>query len=138
MVLLILSHMHPCNMSLTPFFLRMFHVCATDSTCKLGVGYHLLIYWLRKATIVLKSFSYLSGCALTVATAVDNLSHLIPFNRYLTFDLGSSPWHPYSIRFTRIIWYLTCQVHTFPNFMLSFLHHRLISVMPSQLMMLLH
>ena len=78
-------------------------VCATEATFTLGVGAILLIYWVKKVTTVSKLFLYLSGCALTVATAVDNLSHLMPFNRYLTFDHGSRPWYPYSIRFSRII-----------------------------------
>ena len=47
-------------------------VWLTEATFTLGVGALLLIYWVRKVTTALKSFFYLSGCALTVATAVDN------------------------------------------------------------------
>ena len=91
-------------------------VCVTDATFTLGVGAFLSMYWVRKATTASKSFSYLSGCALTAATAVDNLSHLMPFNRYQTFDPGLRPWYPYSMIFARIIWYLTWQATYFSQF----------------------
>ena len=58
----------------------------------------------EKATTVWRN---LSRCALTAATAVDNLSHLMPCYRYLTFDPGSRHWYPYSRRFPRKIWYST-------------------------------
>ena len=73
--------------------------CMTDATFTLGVCDLFSIYWVTKATTASKSLSYLSGCALTAATTVDNLLHLMPFNRYQTFDLGLRPWYPYFIRF---------------------------------------
>ena len=85
-----------------------------------------------------KFFSYLSGCTLTVVTTVDNLSHSMPLNRYQTFDSRSRPWHPYSIRFPRIIWYLTCQVTYFPSSMPSSLNHTWMSVALTWLLMLSH
>ena len=92
-------------------------VGSTDATFTLGVGALLMKYWVRKVTTASKSFSYLPGCALTVANAVDNLLHLIPFNRYQTFDHELRPWYPYSIRVSRIIWYLTWWATYFPNSM---------------------
>ena len=78
-------------------------VRGTFATFTLGVDAFLSIYWVKKVTTASKSFSYLSGCTLTVVTAVDNLSHLLLFNRYQTFDPGSRPCYPYSIRFPRMI-----------------------------------
>ena len=43
-------------------------------------------------------------------------SHLMSFNKYQTFDPGSRHWYHYSIRFLRIIWYLTCQATYFSQF----------------------
>ena len=37
----------------------------TDATFALGVGDLLSIYWVKEVTTASKSFSYLSGCALT-------------------------------------------------------------------------
>ena len=65
---------------------------------------------------VLKTFSYLSCCDLTAATAMDNFLRLRPFNRYQTFKLGSRPWYPYFISFPGIIWYLKCQATVFIQF----------------------
>ena len=91
-------------------------VWATEVTFTLSVGALLLTYWVMKVTTASKSFLFLSGCALTVATAVDSLSHLMPFNRYQTFDPGSRPWYQYSIRFLRITWYLICWATYFSQF----------------------
>ena len=71
---------------------------------------------MRKVTTASKSFWYLSGSVLTVATPVDNLSHLMSFNRYGTFDPELRPWCSYSIRFPRIIWYLTWRATYFSQF----------------------
>ena len=76
----------------------------------------LSIYCVRTVTTASKYFSYLSGCTLTMVTAVENLSHLMPFNRYQTFDLRSRPWYQYSIRFPRIICYLTFGAKYFYEF----------------------
>ena len=73
-----------------------------EANFTLGVGLLFSIYWVRKATTASKSFSYLSGWAFTTTTVMDNLSHLMLFNRYQTFDNGSRHWYPYSIRFPRI------------------------------------
>ena len=74
----------------------------------------------KKGDYCIKILLYLCGCALIAATAVDNLSYLMLFNRHCTFNHGSRPWYPYSIRFPRIIWYLTCQttyISQFHNFL---------------------
>ena len=104
----------------------------TEVTFTLSVGAH-------SVTTTWKSFSYLYGCALTAATAVNTLSHLMLLIRYQTFDPGSRPWHPYFIRFPRLIWFLTYQATyisqfhpffsshtrqlTFPSSIHSFHHH---------------
>ena len=90
------------------------------ATFTLNVGALSSIYWMRKATTALKFFSYLSRCTLTVATAVNNLSHLMPFNRYQSFDPGLRPWYTYSIRFPRMIRYLTCWATYFSQFQAFF------------------
>ena len=59
-------------------------------------------------------------CALTAVTAVDNLSHLVPFIRYQIFNPGSRPWYPYSMRCLRIIWYLICWATYFLQFHVFF------------------
>ena len=74
-----------------------------------GVSAFLLVYWLRKETITLRYFSYLSGCALTAVTAVDNLPHLMTLSRYGTFNPVLRPWYPHSIRFPMMIWYFIYQ-----------------------------
>ena len=81
----------------------------TEATFTLSVGALLSIYLVRKMTTASKSFSYLSVYVLAAVTSVDNFSHLCPFSRYETFDPESRPLYPYSIRFPRIIWYMTCQ-----------------------------
>ena len=110
----------------------------TEATFTLDDGVLLLMYLVRMATTVLKSFSYLSGCAMTVVTAVDNLSHILPFNMFHTFDPGSRPWYPYSIRFPRIMCYLTCWVIYIYQFHASSCCHTSTSAKPSQLLTLLH
>ena len=67
---------------------------------------------------------------------MDTLSHLMPFKRCQTFDPGSRPWYPYSIRFPRIIWYLACQAIYFPSSMPSSHHHTSMSAALIQLLML--
>ena len=80
-------------------------------------SWHSLVYILsERGNYCIKSFLYFSVFILAVVTAVDNLSHLMPFNRYQTFDPGSRPWYPYSIRFPRMIWYMTCQATYFSQF----------------------
>ena len=53
---------------------------------------------------------------LSAATAVNNLSHLMPLNSYQTLSSGSRPWYPYSIRFPRIVQCTTCQATYFSQF----------------------
>ena len=48
-------------------------LCPTEATFTLDVGALLSSYLLRETTTVSNSFSYLSGCTLTVVAAVDNL-----------------------------------------------------------------
>ena len=66
--------------------------CPTEATFTIGVSALLLMYLVSKFTTASIFFSYLSGCSLTAANAVDNLSRLIMFSRYQTFDPGSRPW----------------------------------------------
>ena len=113
-------------------------VLVTEATFTLSTGALLSIYLMRMATTVSKSFSYLSGCDLTAANDVDNLTCPMPFNHHEMFNSGSRPCHPCSMKFPRIIWYLTWQVTYFSQFHAFFHCHRLMSTIFTQLLMLFY